>query len=262
MNEVNKTLYIPLYGKSFVSKKGIILQDTKAEEIWGKEGFELKGRSKSKWLAYNMAMRARVFDDWTDRMLENNTDAIVIHIGCGLDSRCLRVKNPYNCWFDCDFPDVLEVRKQYYQETSSYHMMELDAADTEKINELPEGDTAVVILEGISMYLTNGQLKALIAALRKKYLYVHVLLDVYTEYGAKASEHKNPINDVGVTKVYGVDDIDSICEGTGVMKTSEHSFTPKHLIDELNPSERCFFKMLFTGKTYSRIYRLFELKSI
>ncbi len=112
------------------------------------------------------------------------------------------------------------------------------------------------------MYLTDGQLKGLIAALRHKYLYVHILLDVYTEYGAKASERKNPINDVGVTKVYGVDDIDDICEGTGVMKIAEHSFTPKRLVEELKPSERGFFKLLFTGKTYGRIYRLFELKSI
>ena len=262
MNGVNKTLYIPLYGKSFVSRKGIILHDEKAEEIWTKEGFELKGKSRSKWLAYNMAMRARVFDDWTDQMLKDTPDAIVLHIGCGLDSRCLRVKQPYSCWYDCDFPDVLEVRRQYYQEFSSYHMMELDATDTKKINELPEGNTVIVVLEGISMYLTNDQLKALIAALRQKYLYVHVLLDVYTQFGARASEKKNPINDVGVTKVYGVDDIDAICEGTGLMKTAEHSFTPKHLIDELKPVERGFFKMLFTGKTYGRIYRLFELKSI
>ena len=43
MNGVNKTLYIPLYGKSYVSRKGIILGDKKAEEIWEAEGFELKG---------------------------------------------------------------------------------------------------------------------------------------------------------------------------------------------------------------------------
>lgn len=262
MNEVNKTLYIPLYGKSFVSKKGIILHDAKAEEIWAKEEFELKGKSKSKWLAYNMAMRARVFDDWTDQELKKDPDAIVLHIGCGMDSRCLRVKQPYSCWYDCDFPEVLKVRRQYYQESSSYHMMELDATDTQKINEFPEGNTVIVVLEGISMYLTNDQLKALIAALRQKYLYVHVLIDVYTQFGARASEKKNPINDVGVTKVYGVDDIDSVLEGTGVMKIAEHAFTPKHLIDELKPIERGFFKMLFTGKTYGRIYRLFELKSI
>lgn len=50
MNSVNKTLYIPLYGKSYVSKKGLFLDDKKAEEIWEAEaeGVTLKGKSKSK----------------------------------------------------------------------------------------------------------------------------------------------------------------------------------------------------------------------
>ena len=62
MDSVNKTLYIPLYGKSYLSKKGIILKDEKAEEIWDKEQFKLKGKSKSKWLSYYMGIRAAVFD--------------------------------------------------------------------------------------------------------------------------------------------------------------------------------------------------------
>ena len=69
MNEENKTLFIPLYGKSQVSKKNIILNDPTAEKIWKAESFPIRGKSKSKWLAYNMAMRARVFDDWTEAML-------------------------------------------------------------------------------------------------------------------------------------------------------------------------------------------------
>ena len=69
MDSVNKTLYIPLYGKALVSQKGIILNDKKAEEIWACEGFSLKRKSKSKWLAYYMAMRSRVFDDWVSKQL-------------------------------------------------------------------------------------------------------------------------------------------------------------------------------------------------
>ena len=262
MNEVNKTLYIPLYGKSFVSKKGMILSDTKAEEIWSKESFELKGKSKSKWLAYNMAMRARVFDDWTEKMLKETPDAVVIHIGCGLDSRCLRVKQEYKLWVDCDFPDVLDIRRHYYEESDSYRMMTLNATDTERIKALPDAGAAIVVLEGLSMYLTNDELRNLIAALQAKYQRISVLMDVYTEFGARASEKKNPINDVGVTKTYGVDDIDGLLEGTGVKKIAERSFTPAQLIDELKPAEQCFFKMLFIGKTYRKIYRLYELKSI
>ena len=71
MNNVNKTLYIPLYGKALVSKRGIILDDSKAEEIWSAEGFELKGKSKSKWLAYYMGMRSAVFDKWLKRQMTN-----------------------------------------------------------------------------------------------------------------------------------------------------------------------------------------------
>ena len=47
MNEVNRTLFIPLYGKASVSKKNIILSDPFAEKIWEKEAFPVKGKSAS-----------------------------------------------------------------------------------------------------------------------------------------------------------------------------------------------------------------------
>lgn len=75
MNEVNKTLYIPLYGKAQVSRKKIIIRDQKAEEIWEKEKFPLKGKAKSKWLTYYMAMRAKIDDKVVGCLLfskENN----------------------------------------------------------------------------------------------------------------------------------------------------------------------------------------------
>ena len=105
MNNVNKTLYIPLYGKSFVSKKGILLHDETAEAIWAKEGFPLKGKSKSKWLAYYMGMRAAVFDEWLRSKLSKDPEAIVLHIGCGMDSRVERVGTHNPQWYDIAFPD-------------------------------------------------------------------------------------------------------------------------------------------------------------
>lgn len=85
MNNVNKTLYIPLYGKALVSKKGIILNDKKAEEIWEQEKILLKGKSKSKWLAYYMSMRSAVFDAWTRQKMAEFPDAPILHLGCGLN---------------------------------------------------------------------------------------------------------------------------------------------------------------------------------
>lgn len=261
MNEVNKTLYIPLYGKSKVSRQGIIINDPSAEKIWDAESFEVKGRSKSKWLAYNMAMRARVFDDWTDSILAVNPSALVLHIGCGLDSRCKRVRNGYKNWYDCDFPDVIEIRRKYYEESDNYHMTALDASKPEQVNTLPESDEAVVVFEGISMYLPAGQLNAFFGALEAKYPKLHVLIDVYTTFGVKASKYKNPVSDVGVTTLYGIDDISAVTDGLRLHFVREHSFTPSHLVEELKPSDKFFFKLLFTGKTYRKIYRLYELAS-
>ena len=261
MNEVNKTLYIPLYGKAKVSQLGIILNDPSAERIWKEEAFPIHGKSRSKWLAYNMAMRARVFDDWTDSMLQQNSDALVLHIGCGLDSRHMRVKTPYTEWVDCDLPDVIEVRKKYFPENSHYHMLALDASDPEQIMALPGSDTAIVVLEGLSMYLTLGQLRGFLQALEQKYRSLHILMDVYTGFGARVSKYKNPVNDVGVTRLYGIDDIGSVISGLRIRFVKEHSFTPVSLIDELGPAEKVFFKLMFTGRLYGKIYRLFELEA-
>ncbi len=261
MNEVNKTLFIPLYGKAKVSKQRIILHDPAAERIWAAEGFPIRGKSKSKWLCYNMAMRARVFDDWAEAMLWQHPYALVLHIGCGLDSRCERVKQPYQHWIDCDFPDVIDLRRKYYPETEQYHITPLDASDAKGISALPEADTAIVILEGLSMYLTNDQLLRFLNALQARYPRLHVLMDIYTEFGAKASKYKNPVNDVGVTRVYGVKDIKELLEDSKISVKSEHSFTPEALIGELQPIESFFFRLLFTGKMYSKIYRLYELEA-
>ena len=259
MNEVNKTLFIPLYGKSIVSKQHIILNDPDAERIWEAEKFPIRGKSRSKWLAYNMAMRARVFDNWTDRKLRKHPDALVLHVGCGLDSRCKRVKEPYRTWIDCDFPDVIEIRKEYYEETPNYHMQALDASDPAQIAALPESRTAIVVLEGLSMYLSAEQLRGFLGALQDKYRVLYVLMDIYTRFGAKASKYRNPVNDVGVTTLYGIDDMEEVVGGLGIRVVREHSFTPAALVNELPLLDRAFFKLMFTGRLYGKIYRLMEL---
>lgn len=260
MNNVNKTLYIPLYGKSTVSKKGIILKDEMAEKIWDAEAFPIQGKSRSKWLCYNMAMRARVFDDWTKAMLRQEKDALVLHIGCGLDSRCVRIDEPYTNWIDGDFPNVIEARKKYYAESENYHMISFNACEPEQVRLLPDSGSAIVILEGISMYLKNEELNAFLKALSEKYPSLHILMDVYTVWGAKASKYKNPINDVGVTTVWGMDDPGKVLSGTGIVCKEEHVLTPDSLIGELKKSEQRFFKTVFSKRLYRKIYRLYELE--
>lgn len=258
MNNVNKTLYIPLYGKAYVSKKGIILDDSKAEEIWAAEGFPLKGKSKSKWLAYYMGMRSAVFDEWLRVQMEQEKDAMIIHIGCGMDSRILRVGTNGHIWYDVDFPDVIEERRRYYRESGEYHMLAADARQTEWLENLPQGVNAIIVMEGVSMYFVPEELQYLLKALGSHFNQIQLLMDCYTEFAAKASKYKNPINDVGVTVVYGIDNPKLPVEDSHLHFVKEHEMTPKDLINQLKGMERFLFRKLFGGKLSKKMYRLYE----
>ena len=260
MDNVNKTLYIPLYGKAWVSRRGLILQDPKAEEIWAAEGFSLKGKAKSKWLAYNMGMRSAVFDRWTRQQLTEAPEAVILHVGCGLDSRCERVESNGCQWYDVDFPEVIGERKRYFSETESYHMIGSDIREEAWLAEIPAGKTAIIVMEGISMYLRPEELQEVLKRWKDYFGEIRILMDTYTVFGAKATKYKNPINEVGVTEVFGFDDPKMLEEGTGLVFLQEHSLTPEWLIRQLPQREQGFFRTLFAGSFAKKIYRLYEYR--
>lgn len=262
MDGVNKTLYIPLYGKALVSRKGIILNDQKAQAIWEAEKFELRGKSKSKWLAYYMGIRSAVFDRWVQMQMNNDKDAVIIHIGCGMDSRAERVGTRSHIWYDIDFPEVIGERRRYYNEMEDYHMLEADVRKMDWLEKMPVNKNAIIIMEGVSMYFKPEELTVLLNGLRSKFKDVNILMDCYTVFAAKASKYKNPINDVGVTLVYGIDNPAVLEENTGVSFVKEHEMTPQNLINELKGVEKLIFKSVFGGKFSKRMYRLYEYKGV
>ena len=257
MNNVNKTLYIPLYGKAYVSHKGIILNDKKAEEIWNAEGFELKGKSKSKWLAYYMGMRSAVFDKWLLEEMKKDNEAVVLHIGCGMDSRIERVGTNGHLWYDIDFPDVICERKKYYAENDTYHMVEADVREKNWISAIPNAKHAIIVMEGVSMYFEPQELKVVLEQICTHFETVNLLMDCYTTFAAKASKYKNPINDVGVTLVYGLDEPSEL-ENRCFKFVREHEMTPDALIGELEGIEKTIFKKLYSGGIAKKMYRMYE----
>ncbi|MBO6213940.1 MAG: class I SAM-dependent methyltransferase [Lachnospiraceae bacterium] len=258
MDNVNKTLYIPLYGKAYVSKKGIILKDTKAEEIWEKGAFPLNGKSRSKWLAYYMGMRSAVFDRWLMEQLTSTENSTVLHIGCGMDSRICRINSTNRSWYDVDFPDVIRERKKYYSENAGYHMLAADVRDTDWITNLPAAQNAIICMEGVSMYIQPDQLKRLLGRIVDHFSNVRILMDCYTTFAAKMSAFGNPINDVGGAAVYGLDDPTLLEEVSGLSFVKELEMTPQYLIDELKGAEKAVFKMVYSGKISKNTYRLYK----
>lgn len=258
MNNVNKTLYIPLYAKSLVSKRGLFINDKQAERIWESEGFALKGKSKSKWLAFYLGIRAAVFDAWVKEKTAEMPGAVVVHIGCGLDSRAERISTDRIKWYDLDFPEVIEERRLYYAESDSYKMLEGDATDCKWIEAI-DSESLIVIMEGVSMYIPEEALRGMLLKIGERFDKVALLMDCYSTFAAKMSKYKNPINDVGVSLVYGIDEPERLSV-ENLEFLAEREMTPEEYINELSGMEKRVFKKLYAGKFASKLYRLFEYK--
>ena len=111
------------------------------------------------------------------------------------------------------------------------------------------------------MYLGRQELTGLLAALDAHFSGVRLLVDCYTEFAAKASKYKNPVNEVGVTQLYGVDDPKELETGKlGFL--GERELTPEELIRELSGFEQWFFRRVFAGGMAKKIYRLYEFGTL
>ncbi len=259
MDNVNKTLYIPLYAKAYVSRKGLFLSDKTAEAICRKEKLSLSGKAASRWLAYYLGIRAAVFDNLVKQKAEKAPDTVVIHIGCGLDSRAQRVGFLTAKWYDLDFPEVINERKKYFGESDRYKLIGADALNTDWLKSIPEKESAVIVMEGVSMYLRPEELKALFSALCTHFDSLSVLIDCYTPLAVKMSRYKNPVNDVGVSEVFGIDTPEDLLSD-GLLFVTEHDMTPDTFINELPAGERLIFRKLYAGGLSKKLYRLYEYK--
>jgi O-methyltransferase involved in polyketide biosynthesis len=60
-------------------------------------------------------MRAKQLDDWSTDFLRRHPNAVVLHLGCGMDTRAFRLHPPETVqWFDVDQPDVIAFRRKLY----------------------------------------------------------------------------------------------------------------------------------------------------
>jgi O-methyltransferase involved in polyketide biosynthesis len=159
-----------------------------------------------------------------------------------------------------DFPEVMAERKRYFEETETYHMVSSDIRESGWLSQIPRGSDAIIVMEGISMYLSVEELTEVLKQWKSYFGEVRILMDSYTVFGAKATKYKNPINTVGVTQVYGFDDPRVLEKDSGILFCREHDMTPRRLIEELPKKEQGIFSTLFAGRTAKKIYRLYEYR--
>ncbi|MEJ2866770.1 class I SAM-dependent methyltransferase [Actinomycetospora sp. OC33-EN08] len=98
--------------------------------------------------------RAKLIDDAARAFLARHDEAVVLHLGCGLDSRLLRLDpGPGIRWFDVDQDPVIELRRELYGEREGATSVAASVTDPGWWAQVPDDVPRLVLAEGLLMYL-------------------------------------------------------------------------------------------------------------
>ena len=114
---VESTNLITLYLRACESRSPRpILGDRAAAEAVDRIDYDFKRihRAAQPWgNQFLVALRAKKLDDWAADFIRRHPDAVVLHLGCGLDTRAFRIDPPSTVqWFDLDQPGVTATQAQ------------------------------------------------------------------------------------------------------------------------------------------------------
>jgi O-methyltransferase involved in polyketide biosynthesis len=138
----------------------------------------LRRRMRPESNQFLVALRARQFDDWGAAFLAAHPDATVLQLGCGLDSRMLRL-DPEGTrrWYDVDVPHVIELRRQIYPARGRYQMIGASVTEDGWLREVPANAPVLIVAEGLFPYLTADEARALLQRLTDHFGQGELLFD-------------------------------------------------------------------------------------
>ncbi len=155
----------------------------------------------------SVAMRAKLFDRWTGEFLAAHSDAVVLHLGCGLDSRFERVApGPDVLWFDVDQPDVTALRTRAFGEAPGHRTIGASVLDPAWLAEVPRDRPTLVVAEGLTMYLPRDGGIALLRRLVDHLPSGEMAFDSYSPRGVRMSRRMPILRKAGARLDWGIAD--------------------------------------------------------
>ena len=130
-------------------------------------------------------LRNRELDRKAQEFLRHSPEAVVVHFGCGLDSRFERVDNGRVEWYDLDLPEVISLRRRFIGgETERYHLLAGSLFDLAWLDTvaLYRQRPFLFLAEGVFMYFHEAQIRSLVLALQERFPGAELVFDAFSPY--------------------------------------------------------------------------------
>lgn len=214
---VTETLMITLYARYVESQRSDrILYDPLAVEIAEHTGYNFDKYSQGWASQLGVALRIQAYDRLVQNFLSIYPNAIVINLGCGLCTRFHRVDNGLVQWYEIDFPEVIHFRRTLLQESDRHRCIASSILDFSWIEQIqawhpifprsPSDPPFLILMEGVSPYLTEAENRAIFEQLHRHLAPAEVFFDVLNRRSAQRTQHHDTVSKTQAQFKSGVDD--------------------------------------------------------
>ncbi|MFN2195726.1 MAG: class I SAM-dependent methyltransferase [Anaerolineales bacterium] len=251
-----ETLLITLYCKAQPGNP--LFFDPKAKEILNRVDYDFERLHVPYKTVILVCQRAKKIDQYTQDFLQEHPDGVVVQLGCGLDSRFLRVDNGEAAWYDLDMPPVIALRREFFTEKARYHMLASSAADLSWVDAVEAGGKPVLVLaEGLLMYLDEADVRQLVLRLHAAFPGGRLIADVFSRQTARSAANHPALKATGARLGWGIDDAREVESwAPGIRLIEEWYFTDDPDLAHLSLGYRAAYRLAGAFKMAKLAQRL------
>jgi methyltransferase (TIGR00027 family) len=182
-------LIVAAYRALETTRPDAIIQDPFAAALAGERGTALARRnSDAEWMSFGVGLRAHFVDELLTEAVWNFGAQTVLNAGAGLDTRPWRLDLPNRLrWIEVDFEAMLRYKAERLRGKRPHCLVEQVAADIslasdrERIFRIVGDSPALIVTEGLLMYLPRAAITALFSDLGRRSGVLWWILDVASE---------------------------------------------------------------------------------
>ncbi|MEG6511891.1 class I SAM-dependent methyltransferase [Desulforamulus ruminis] len=205
---VPETMLIPLWAKAVEAQRDDpIVKDEYALKMMRAIDYDFSKFERARMSQVGVMVRTELLDKAAQAFIHRHPDAVIINIGCGLDTRFFRLDNGRIRWYELDLPEAMEIRKRFFEETDRYKMIAKSVFDFTWPDDIERTNEGVLIIaEGILMYFTEQEVQNLLNKLVEAFPRGEMLMEILSPLLVNRSKHHDAVKKMNAQFLWGVKD--------------------------------------------------------
>ena len=176
LSGVPETMLQTIYARAKETQTRGAIHDEKAVELVQKLSYDFSLADKDAAMHSGVIARTIVLDRLVEDYLKKHPGAVVVNLACGLDTRCYRMTG-YSHWYNLDLPETMQIREKLLPEQGTISQLAMSAMDDWGKEIAEDGQPVLIIIEGLTMYLTEAEVQQIFSVIAGRFDQATVLVE-------------------------------------------------------------------------------------